>query len=306
MIGGYGQWLALGMTAGAVVALRLSPRVGVSRDAMAETTFWTLVAGIIGARLLHVAVEWEFYWNLCVAPDLVLPQEAFCALGCLPGQECQGEFCHNVGDCFNVVKFWQGGLTFLGGLLAAIPAAFVAARRQNASGLAAFSMLMLVLPLGHAFGRVGCWFEGCCHGRRSMLFLALDGQIPTQLIEAGFNALLFLFLLRRFLVLVRPGIPAPRALLEIPALYMMVYGPFRFVIETVRGDPQRGFLFELPWPWLARKVGFPESEPVFLSTSQLLGIALLIVGIYLYASAIQAPYQTRSRPSTRSTTVPAA
>jgi len=282
VIGDYGFWLALGMTVGAAFAVGLSPRAGVSRDAMAETTFWGLLAGIIGARLLHVAIEWRFYMDLCIAPDLVLPEGASCALGCLPGQECDGQWCRNVGDCFNVVKFWQGGLTFLGGLLTGIPAALVAAHRQKASPVAAVTMLMLVLPLGHLFGRVGCWFEGCCHGRASQLWLAVDGKVPTQLIEAGFNALLFLFLLRRFLVLTRGGIPNGRHLLVIPGLYMMFYGPFRFLIETVRGDPQRGFLFDIPWPWLARHVGFSTLEPAFLSTSQILGIVLLVLGIFLW------------------------
>ncbi len=289
MIGGYGQWLALGMTAGAVVALRLSPRAGVSRDAMADTTFWALLAGLLGARLLHVAVEWRFYVDLCIAPDLVLPQENFCALGCLPGQECDGDVCRNVGDCFNVLKFWQGGLTFLGGLLAAIPAAFVAARHQKASPVAAFSMLMLVLPLGHLFGRIGCWFEGCCHGRSSSLWIAVDGRIPTQLVEAGFNGILFLWLLVRFLRLTAHGIPSARRLLVIPGLYMALYGPFRFLIETVRGDPQRGFPVEIPWPWLANQVGFPPDEPVLFSTSQLIGLGMLVIGVFLVRSASAAP-----------------
>ncbi|MBM4352580.1 MAG: prolipoprotein diacylglyceryl transferase [Deltaproteobacteria bacterium] len=296
MITGYGFWLALGMTAGAIVAIRLSPRAGVTREAMAETTFWALLAGFIGARLLHVAVEWRFYLDLCVAPDLALPNGVSCLLGCVPGQECDGHICRNVGDCLNAFKFWQGGLTFLGGVVAGIPAALVAARRQKASPEAAFTLLMLALPLGHMFGRIGCWFEGCCHGRHSQLWLAVDGKVPTQLIEAGFNGLVFLVLLARFLELTRKGMPAPSRLLGVPALYMMLYGPFRFLIEPLRGDPQRGFLFELPWPWLARTVGFSTLEPAFLSTSQILGIVLLILGFFLWRLGLTSPRTPRAAP----------
>ena len=99
---------------------------------------------------------------------------------------------------------------------------------------------VVALPLGHAIGRVGCFINGCCYGLHCDLPWAVrfpaDHEShgvpvhPTQLYEAGYNFLLFGGLLAYFL---RRRPAAGRVF----ALYLLLYPPFRFLVESIREEP---------------------------------------------------------------------
>ena len=133
---------------------------------------------------------------------------------------------------------------FYGGLILAVLAFFVwcALKREHPLKLA--DLLCTVLPLGHAFGRIGCFFYGCCYGRDSDAWCAVTfpvgspcwfehgrktvSVLPTQLFEAAALLALFaiLFSLYRRLRRYTAGV------------YMMGYALIRFGIEYLRGDPR--------------------------------------------------------------------
>lgn len=117
-----------------------------------------------------------------------------------------------------------------------------------------YDMIAPGIPLFHAFGRIGCFLTGCCYGQQIEEivlneYIHID-RIPTQLIEALFEILLFSVLI----LLDKKG---KRKLLSI---YMVSYSIFRFCIEFLRGDTERGIFFGV-------------------STSQ--WIAIIILGIYV-------------------------
>jgi phosphatidylglycerol:prolipoprotein diacylglycerol transferase len=100
------------------------------------------------------------------------------------------------------------------------------------------------IPLFHFFGRLGCFFAGCCWGveadwgivfTRSLAAPNNVRLIPTQLIEAAVNLLIFaaLAVMSRRIA---------RKWLVLPA-YFLMYGSARFAIEFFRGDPARGHLW---------------------------------------------------------------
>jgi phosphatidylglycerol:prolipoprotein diacylglycerol transferase len=109
------------------------------------------------------------------------------------------------------------------------------------------------LALGHVTGRLGCWFNGCCYGREDhdygVVFPSLnDGipHLPTMLYEAAFLLLLsaFLFFLwhkKRF-----DG--------QVFWAYVLLYASWRFCIEYLRGDAERGVLINAalsPSQWIS-------------------------------------------------------
>ena len=126
------------------------------------------------------------------------------------------------------------------------------ARRERFLELS--DLLAAVLPLGHFFGRIGCFLNGCCHGRVSHSALAVTFPahspawylqvynqelaadaphslpvLPTQLFESGANLLLFVLLVllyRRHHH--RSGV--------VTAAYLMAYALIRFLVEPLRGD----------------------------------------------------------------------
>ncbi len=274
----YGLLVTAGLAMGVWVAEREGRRRGLDGGRVMDLVFWIIVAGLLGSRLTYGLVNARTFWRMCA--------------------DGPGPWWH---DCTGLLRLWEGGLVFYGGLLAAAGAAYLFARRQGWSFGTVGDLVAPALAIGHTFGRLGCYAAGCCFGketssrigvsfpRGSVAFdvLGRAGGVPpgagetpplhpTQLYEAAGEAAIFAILyaasprLRR-----RPG-----ALL---ALYLGLYAALRFVVEIFRGDTIRGMLVELHTPRLAARLGLAAGEPLFLSTSQVGSIA---IGILLLAVAI--------------------
>jgi len=132
------------------------------------------------------------------------------------------------------------GATFLGGLTGGavifLGVYFIAGHFRFPDGThrtlfpVTADLFAVCVPVAHAFGRLGCLMAGCCHGRPAAwgLYHVNLGEkvIPVQLFEA-----LFLFALTAFLWLYtgrRRGSGF--------ALYMILYGAWRFFAEFLRAD----------------------------------------------------------------------
>ncbi len=137
-----------------------------------------------------------------------------------------------------------GGITFIGGLIGGVVAFLVgyAIFRKRLKGrlVDSLSIIPCCILIGHAFGRVGCFFAGCCHGKPTDAFCGVafpgyTGSVkvhPTQLYEALFLFLMFAictYLLFKF------------NFKHNMSVYLVSYGLFRFFIEFVRDD-ERGEL----------------------------------------------------------------
>lgn len=156
-------------------------------------------------------------------------------------------------------------ITFIGGLIggAAVFLAiyFIIRKKKNIQLAPMLPVIPCAITIGHALGRVGCFFAGCCYGKPydgifSVKFPNVTERVhPTQLYEAIFLLLLFgvmsLLLLKKVKVY--------KYNLEI---YLVAYGVARFVIEFFRGD-DRG------------------SVGISLSPSQMTSILLVIAGAVL-------------------------
>ena len=105
-----------------------------------------------------------------------------------------------------------------------------------------------MITIGHAFGRIGCFFAGCCYGKPTdsifgvqfpgAYFERLGKVHPTQLYEAAFLFVLFgvlswLLLKKKFQYTM--------------TVYLAAYGVFRFLIEYLRYD-DRGQLVSFMSP----------------------------------------------------------
>lgn len=142
-----------------------------------------------------------------------------------------------------------GGMVFYGGFLGGLAAVLIFTRfcRLFARGNA-LDLYAVVTPLFHTFGRIGCFFGGCCYGREwshgivvqeNRLVPSVAGvpRFPVQLVEAGCNLLIFLLMLSLF--------KRKRAEGKLLFVYLLVYPVLRFVLEFFRGDSIRGKLFGL-------------------------------------------------------------
>lgn len=159
------------------------------------------------------------------------------------------------------------GLVFYGGLLAAIPGAFVGQRIAGARLRDYVPAMLPCIPLGHAFGRIGCLLGGCCYGRPTNLPIGVVYNNPISDAPQGIalfpvQALESLILLAIFVVLIlytRAGRPPRR----IVGLYFMLYAVCRMCMEYLRYDAVRGHIG-------------------FWSTSQWISAFLFLLGAFLW------------------------
>ena len=158
---------------------------------------------------------------------------------------------------------FRSGLVFYTGALAALGAMYAGCRLIRLSPWPLLDAVCLYLPLGHAFGRLGCFFGGCCFGaptdaacgvrfpagspaflQHKSQGLLPDGAVaslpvhPSQLYETAGNLVLFALLL--LLARSRPLPPG-----RLTALYLAGYAALRFALEFWRGDALRGVYFGL-------------------------------------------------------------
>lgn len=155
----------------------------------------------------------------------------------------------DIGMGYNVT--WSGikntGIVFYGGLFGLL-ISYSMISKVFKQDIHIMDILAVCIPLFHSISRIGCFFGGCCFGIESKSPIAINyttsifGEVvtayrlPIQLIEAGFNMLLFIYLLR----LLRGGEWTDKNLLK---RYLLLYSIGRFVIEFFRGDLVRGVIY---------------------------------------------------------------
>jgi phosphatidylglycerol:prolipoprotein diacylglycerol transferase len=209
----YGVLVAAGFLLGLGLAVKQAKKEGIPPDRIVDLGFYILLSALIGSRLFFVLIN-------------------------------AGHYMKNPLDIF---KIWEGGLVFYGGVLFAVPTVLWYVKKNS---LGIWSTADLVAPsiaIGHAIGRIGCFFAGCCHGKPAdgLLWavtftdpnsLAITGipLHPTQLYESlgEFFNFFILITLRRYKSF--NG--------QLFMSYILFYSILRFIVEFYRGDVGRGFI----------------------------------------------------------------
>ena len=241
----YGVLFALGAVWAWWWFLRRARTLGLPEEPLFNLGFYSLLSGLLGAKLLLVVVEWKYY---LAEPVRILG--TIRSAGVLLGGVVTGAF----------VFIWY-------------------CRRQGLPVWTLADAIAAPLALAQAIGRLACFSAGCCwgvpteHPWFSVTFSHPEAQVqtepafvgvplvPVQLLEASADLILvgiLTWLWRR-----RPEPPG-----TVLWVYVIGYGTIRTTLEFWRGDAIRGL-------WLGNTV----------STSQLLslaGIALAVVMLVLH------------------------
>lgn len=140
-----------------------------------------------------------------------------------------------------------GGSVFYGGLLGGLGVGFLYMRFKKYPMGPISDVTTPAIPLFHTFGRVGCFFGGCCYGMESQIGFTYTHAVieqanyvhrfPVQLLEAACNLTLFIVL---HLLLSQSKFQG--SLLKV---YLLIYAILRFGLEFFRGDTYRGFFLGL-------------------------------------------------------------
>jgi phosphatidylglycerol:prolipoprotein diacylglycerol transferase len=189
---------------------------------------------------------------------------------------------------YGLLRVWEGGVVFLGGLLAAALLLWWAFPRVGISRRIGFDTLAPAVAFAHAIGRLACFANGCCHGRVCDLPWAVVYTNPlsaaeplgvplqpSQLYEmAGLIAL-------GFVLLKQNRRANPR--FTTTQIYLVGYGVLRFFNEFTRGDTLRG-----SWEGL--------------STSQWISLGLILTAVFLEIPRWRghnSPHESRNREPVR-------
>lgn len=198
----YGVMISLAILVAALALYREAPREGINPDLVLEAIIVGAVPGLIGSRLLHVALNWEIYSR----------------------------------RLFAILSARFEGLSFYGAFFAGALALFFWSRWCKVNFFKMADLLAPYFALGYGFGRVGCFLNGCCFGKVSTIFWALPAAMvdnllrhPVQLYAAAGALLIFIIL--KLLRKARPFVGFN--LLALAALY----GFLRFTTEFFRDEP---------------------------------------------------------------------
>jgi len=168
----YGVAIALGLIVGLAWSRREFQRRNLPSEFVSTAALVVIPSGIICARLLYVALNWEEYAD----------------------------------DLLSVLNLRAGGLSLFGALIGGIASLALICRASNVNFWEVGDALSQGYMLAYALGRVGCFFNGCCIGYPTnlpwaMRFLTEEGTMtppshPVPLYEAV-GALLTFAILRR-------------------------------------------------------------------------------------------------------------
>ncbi len=196
----YGFMLAVGAALSIILLLKQGKKEGFGEETILDLAIITIFAGVAGARLFYVLVyEWGYYRD----------------------------------HLLQILDLRNGGLVWYGAFIFGAAAAMLYLWRKHLPALKMLDLLVPYLALGYAFGRIGCFLNGCCYGKPTsvpwaVVFPGLDvlprhpTQIYSSLLALGLFAFLYwLYRHRRF-----DG--------QVLVAYIIGYAGLRFVIEFFR------------------------------------------------------------------------
>ena len=211
-----------------------------------DAVIWAVLLGFVGMKVL--------YW--IVTPDVFI----------------------NAIKEGQILSLITTGMVFYGGLIGGLLGIFLVSRRKKKNFFAFSDLMAPCFCVAHAFGRIGCLLVGCCAGvepGETVLFGAATyngacaltyanghQHLPVPLFEA-----IFLLVLCVVLILI---LRRAKHLGTVTGWYLVLYAIWRFVIESFRGDAERGFYG-------------------IFSTSQWISFAILIAGIVILLIAKKFP-----------------
>lgn len=209
----YGFFIAIGFIFGILVALWRGKKLGIDSGIILDMAIYIIISAIVGARIFYIIVNYKEYLN----------------------------------DPVKIFYIHQGGLVFYGGLVGVLIATAYYIKINKLDYFMIADGLIPTLPFGHFWGRIGCFFNGCCYGSHTdcftgIIFPNLKSDLiprhPTQLYEA-FACMFFFFLL----LIIEKRIARWKGALFVAYIYL--YSSWRFMIEFIRDDNRGEFLFGL-------------------------------------------------------------
>ena len=225
--------------------------------------------GFVGAWLLGWIRAERYDWTIIEVENLLFYSAIGVIIGGRLGYILFYDLSVNVVQPLNILKIWQGGMSFHGGLLGVLTAFWLFSKKTGKSFFNVSDFIAPLVPIGLFTGRIGNFINGELWGKVSDMPWAMvfpnGGSLarhPSQIYEAGLEGLALFIILWLYSVKYKP-------VGAITGLFLLGYGYFRFCVEFVRiPDPLYSYL---AFNWL--------------TMGQLLSLPMIIFGIYFIGCA---------------------
>lgn len=212
----YGVFAFLAFLVGLFIARARSEKYGVSKREMEDLVFYSVLGGLVGARIFYVLFFFDYF---------------------------KGK------PFWKVFAIWEGGIMFVGGLIFGIISGLIYSKIKNIDWKKAADAVAPALAIAHAVARIGCFGYGCCFGKPTSLPWGVKFPVsspawyhyvvelgmkqlprvhPTELYHSLSNLLIGVFLLLLSKKQKFPG--------QIFFLYIILYGVTRSLLDTLRAD----------------------------------------------------------------------
>jgi phosphatidylglycerol:prolipoprotein diacylglycerol transferase len=207
----YGVFVASAFFLAIAMSLKQARQQGLDPDKMLDLAFYVTLSAIIGARLLFIIVEYQYFLE----------------------------------DPIRIFKIWEGGLVFYGGLIMAVIVSILYMKKYDMPVLKVGDIVAPSMAIAQAVGRLGCLSAGCCYGKETALPWGIVFTDPNSLVPLGklgltlhptqlyssFGGLVLCGVL--FALLKRKRFDG-----QVLAMYGILYPLLRSFIEFFRGDPR--------------------------------------------------------------------
>jgi phosphatidylglycerol---prolipoprotein diacylglyceryl transferase len=203
-----------------------------------------LVAFYIGWYLaIRRAREPRSGWTTAQVSDLLFYVVLGVVLGGRVGYVLFYGFQWFIENPLMILRIWEGGMSFHGGLIGVLISYVIYARVNDRSFFEIADFLAPLYPIGLLLGRIGNFINSELWGRVTDLPWGMvfpnagpEPRHPSQLYEAGLEGVALLAILWWY-----SSKPRPR--MAVSAMFVLLYGIFRFVVEFARQpDEQLGYL----------------------------------------------------------------
>lgn len=208
----YGLFIVLGTILALSINIRLAKRFGIDKDTILDLAFWLILFGILGARIYHVAWEWDYYSE----------------------------------DLSRIYKVWQGGLAIHGAIIAGVITIWKYAERHKQDFWLLTAIAIPGLALAQAIGRWGNYFNQELFGpptdlpwgipislaHRPLEFISNDYFHPAFIYESLGSLIIFLI----FILILTKTKNSDFNFRITTISYLMSYALLRFTVEFWRVD----------------------------------------------------------------------
>lgn len=205
----YGLFVVSGIIAGLLIIIHLAKSKGIKSDEVFDLGFYIIIAGIVGARIYSVFLDFPYY----VAN---------------PGQ---------------IIAVWNGGLAIQGAIIGGALALIYYVNKKRQSFWQWADLIVVGLPLGQTFGRWGNYFNQEIFGTPTTLPWGIPIELgfrPVQFVESVYFHPTFLYEsilnLINFFILLFIFKKAKVQTGTVAVIYLINYSVIRIAMEFLRTD----------------------------------------------------------------------